>query len=141
MNGSTSVDFGERGARDGICEYCQDLDVSASEELTKVCGGVERRSAEKVPMSSRSSVDPKIYLRLEPLGLELVAAAARKEGHDVQIIDLQAETQRDYFRVIDRWQPDAVAYSCNYLANVPEIIDLAKETRDRLPDSLIMVGG
>jgi hypothetical protein len=28
----------------------------------------------------------KIYLRLEPLGLELVAAAARKEGHEVQII-------------------------------------------------------
>src|SRR5438105_4317381 len=83
----------------------------------------------------------KIYLRLEPLGLELVAAAARKEGHDVQIIDLQSETQRDYFRIIDRWRPDAVAYSCNYLANVPEIIDLAKETRKRLPDCLIMVGG
>ena len=83
----------------------------------------------------------KIYLRLEPLGLELVAAAARKEGHDVQIIDLQSETQRDYFRIIDRWLPDAIAYSCNYLANVPEIIDLAKETRKRLPNSLIMVGG
>jgi hopanoid C-3 methylase len=83
----------------------------------------------------------KIYLRLEPLGLELVAAAARKEGHSVQIIDLQAETQRDYFRIIDRWQPDAIAFSCNYLANVPEIIDLAKETRRRLPHSLIVVGG
>jgi hopanoid C-3 methylase len=83
----------------------------------------------------------KIYLRLEPLGLELVAAAAQKEGHDVQIIDLQSETERDYFRIIDRWEPDAIAYSCNYLANVPEIIDLAKETRKRLPDSLIMIGG
>src|SRR6201987_4922765 len=59
----------------------------------------------------------KIYLRLEPLGLELVAAACREAGHDVRIIDLQAETQRDYFRIIDQWQPDAVAYSCNYLAN------------------------
>jgi hopanoid C-3 methylase len=83
----------------------------------------------------------KIYLRLEPLGLELVAAAARNAGHIVQIIDLQTETQRDYFRMIDRWRPDAIAYSCNYLANVPEIIDLAKETRRRLPNSLIMVGG
>jgi hypothetical protein len=36
----------------------------------------------------------KIYLRLEPLGLELVAAAAQREGHSVQIIDLQSETQR-----------------------------------------------
>src|SRR5258708_2153378 len=83
----------------------------------------------------------KIYLRLEPLGLELVAAACRDAGHDVEIIDLQAETHRDYFRVIDPWQPDAVAFSCNYLANVPEIIDLAKATRSRLPKCLIVVGG
>src|SRR5260221_2409340 len=83
----------------------------------------------------------KIYLRLEPLGLELVAAACRDAGHDVEIIDLQAETHRDYFRVIDQWQPDAVAFSCNYMANVHEIIDLAKETRSRLPKCLIVVGG
>ena len=83
----------------------------------------------------------KIYLRLEPLGLELVAAACREAGHDVRIIDLQAETQRDYFRIIDQWQPDAVAYSCNYLANVPEILDLAKATRAKLPKSLLVVGG
>src|SRR5258708_16449151 len=75
----------------------------------------------------------KIYLRLEPLGLELVAAACRDAGHDVEIIDLQAETHRDYFRVIDQWQPDAVAFSCNYLANVPEIIDQAKATPSPLP--------
>src|SRR5262249_49399885 len=83
----------------------------------------------------------KIYLRLEPLGLELVAAACRQAGHEVQIIDLQAETHRDYFRIIDQWRPDAVAFSCNYLANVPEIIDLAKATRERLGECLIVVGG
>lgn len=83
----------------------------------------------------------KIYLRLEPLGLELIAAACREAGHDVRIIDLQAETQKDYFRMIDQWQPDAVAYSCNYLANVPEILDLAKATRAKLPNCLIVVGG
>ena len=31
----------------------------------------------------------KIFLRLEPLGLELVAAAARAAGHEVRLIDLQ----------------------------------------------------
>ena len=68
----------------------------------------------------------KVFLRLEPLGLELVAEAVRKAGHEVRIIDLQVERHRDYFRLIDKWRPDAVAFSCNYLANVPEIVDLAK---------------
>src|SRR4026208_2271013 len=31
----------------------------------------------------------KIYVRLEPLGLELVAQAGRQGGHQVQLIDLQ----------------------------------------------------
>jgi hopanoid C-3 methylase len=83
----------------------------------------------------------KIYLRLEPLGLELVASAARRDGHDVRVIDLQTETHRDYFRWIRSWTPDAVVFSCNYLANVPEIIGLAKATRTLLPNAVIMVGG
>ena len=76
----------------------------------------------------------KIYLRLEPLGLELVAAAARRDGHDVRIIDLQADRHADYFKIVDGWQPDAIAFSCNYLANVPEILDLAATTRAKLPE-------
>src|SRR6201994_230403 len=83
----------------------------------------------------------KIYLRLEPLGLELVASAARGAGHDVRLMDLQAESHKDYFRWIRKWSPDAIVFSCNYLANVPEIIDLAKATRTLLPEALIMVGG
>ena len=83
----------------------------------------------------------KVFLRLEPLGLELVAAAAQRDGHEVRLLDLQVETHRDYFRMIQVWRPDVVAFSCNYLANVPEIVDLAKETRLRLPDCRIVVGG
>ena len=83
----------------------------------------------------------KIYLRLEPLGLELVAEAIRAAGHDVRIIDLQAETQQDYVRLIEEWRPDAIGFSCNYLPNVPEVIDLAKLTKARLPRSAVFVGG
>src|SRR5256712_12011822 len=83
----------------------------------------------------------KIYLRLEPLGLELVAAAVRRAGHQVQLIDLQAETHKDYLRLLDEWQPDVVAFSCNYLANVPEIVDLAKLTRARRSETFVLVGG
>ena len=83
----------------------------------------------------------KIYLRLEPLGLELVAAAAERAGHSVQLIDLQCESNRDYFRSVQRWRPDVIAFCGNYLANVPEIVDLARATRDLLPDAFICVGG
>jgi len=83
----------------------------------------------------------KIYLRLEPLGLELVAESARRAGHEVRLIDLQAETHTDYFEILEAWRPDAVGFSCNYLANVPEIIDLAKRTKETLPDSFVLVGG
>jgi hopanoid C-3 methylase HpnR len=83
----------------------------------------------------------KVFLRLEPLGLELIAEAVRREGHQVYIIDLQVETHKHYFQILNRWQPDVVAFSCNYLANAPEIIDLAKATKEKLPNSFIFVGG
>lgn len=83
----------------------------------------------------------RIFLRLEPLGLELVAAAVRQAGHDVALIDLQVETQRDFIRWVERWRPDVILFSCNYLANVPEIVDLAKVAKSRLPRATICVGG
>ena len=83
----------------------------------------------------------KIYLRLEPLGLELVAEAARRAGHEVRLLDLQVETHKDYFKMLNEWQPDVVAFSCNYLANVPEIVDLAKLTKAKFPSTYVLVGG
>jgi hopanoid C-3 methylase HpnR len=83
----------------------------------------------------------KIFLRLEPLGLELVAEAARRAGHMVRLIDLQVEDHPAYFRLLDSWRPDIVAFSCNYLANVPEIVALAKATKARQPGTYVCVGG
>ena len=83
----------------------------------------------------------RVFLRLEPLGLELVAAAARRAGHEVRILDLQAHSQASYFRIVDSWRPDAICFSGNYLANIPEIIDLAKAAKARLPHCFIFAGG
>jgi magnesium-protoporphyrin IX monomethyl ester (oxidative) cyclase len=82
-----------------------------------------------------------IYLRLEPLGLERVAQAVRMAGHEVRILDLQVFRSEDYFREIRDFQPQAIGFSLNYLANVPEVIDLVRATRDRLPQCFIFVGG
>jgi hopanoid C-3 methylase HpnR len=83
----------------------------------------------------------RIFLRLEPLGLELIAAAVRRAGHTVRLIDLQVEDHAAYFRMLDEFQPEIVAFSCNYLANVPEIVDLAKATKARRPHAFVCVGG
>ena len=82
-----------------------------------------------------------VYLRLEPLGLELVAEATRRAGHDVRLVDLQVFRRRDLLRIIDEWRPEAIGFSLNYLANIPEVVDLAKLARAKLPETLIFAGG
>src|SRR6202167_2587541 len=82
-----------------------------------------------------------VFLLLEPLGLELVAQSARRAGHACRLIDLQVESHADYHRLVGEWRPDFIAFSCNYLANVPEIVDLAKATKQTLPRTFICVGG
>ena len=82
-----------------------------------------------------------IYLRLEPLGLERVAQAVRTAGHDVRLLDLQVSRPTAYVHAISTFQPQAIGFSLNYLANVPEVVELAKATKARLPHSFIFVGG
>jgi hopanoid C-3 methylase len=82
-----------------------------------------------------------IYLRLEPLGLERVAQAIRSAGHRVRLIDLQIFRHQDLFQELRRSRPEAIGFSLNYLANVPEVIDLAVATKRCLPESFVFVGG
>src|SRR5947209_3070004 len=82
-----------------------------------------------------------LYLRLEPLGLERVAAAIRAAGHEVRLLDLQIFGHADYWRELETFAPQAVGFSVNYLANVPEVIDLAKETKAKRREAFVFVGG
>ena len=82
-----------------------------------------------------------IYLRLEPLGLERVAAAVRAAGHEVRLLDLQIFGHKDYFRELETFKPQAVGFALNYLANVPEVLDLCRQTRARQPECFVFAGG
>jgi len=82
-----------------------------------------------------------IFLRLEPLGLERVASAVLADGHEVRLIDLQVYTRTDLERQVAGFRPDAVGFSLNYLANVPEAVDLAKWIKTVLPGCFVFVGG
>ncbi|WP_256996353.1 radical SAM protein [Methylococcus capsulatus] len=43
----------------------------------------------------------KVFLRPEPLGLELVAESLRRAGHDIRLMDLQVESHADFLRELD----------------------------------------
>lgn len=82
-----------------------------------------------------------IFLRLEPIGLERVASAVRAAGHHVRLLDLQIFSHRDYFAELADFRPHAVGFSLNYLANIPEVVDLARATRERRRDCFAFAGG
>src|SRR5258708_28705597 len=90
------------------------------------------------PSGRRST---RVYLRPEPLGLERVAEACRKAGHEVRLLDLQVFKHKHYHSILRTWRPEAVAFSLNYLANIPEVVDLARMTRRGMPETLGFVGG
>ena len=82
-----------------------------------------------------------IFLRLEPLGLERVAGAARAAGHQVRLLDLQVFGRDELARELRDFAPDAVGFSLNYLANVPEVIDLARAVKAARPGCFVFAGG
>ena len=82
-----------------------------------------------------------IFLRLEPLGVERVAAAARAGGHDVRLLDLQVFSRDELVRELGEFRPEAVGFGLNYLANVPEVIDLARLVKTMLPGCVVFAGG
>jgi hopanoid C-3 methylase HpnR len=82
-----------------------------------------------------------IYLRLEPLGLELIAEALRQAGHEVRLLDLQVSSGNAFSHELTSFNPEAIGFSLNYLANVPQVLDLAALARQRLPDCFIFCGG
>src|SRR5712691_8638849 len=115
---------------------------AARGNLTYAAG--ERRSTMRVLLVHPSPLMySELYLRLEPLGLERVAAAIQAAGHEVRLLDLQIFKHADYWREIETFAPQAVGFSVNYLANVPEVLDLAKETQARRSASspFVFVGG
>ena len=112
---------------DGSAISCYKLSRDLSEQACRSLDDSRRHHEDPRRLIPVRLMYSKIFLRLEPLGIELIAAAARRAGHEVRLIDLQVEPAcRITTDCSGEWRPDAIAFSCNYLANVPEVIDLAK---------------
>jgi radical SAM superfamily enzyme YgiQ (UPF0313 family) len=75
----------------------------------------------------------------EPLALEYVAAAARADGHDVEILDLRLHPGRLPMKL---WgmRPDVVGFT-GYSMHVLRNLELAKLVREVVPEARTIVGG
>lgn len=89
------------------------------------------------PGNERFGLGP--FFRVEPLGLEYVAAALRERGHEPTIVDLRfGHSVRGWVR---RTRPRVVGISCMHALEYDRVIETAREVRRASPDAFILVGG
>jgi len=80
-------------------------------------------------------------LRVEPLGLECVAAALLERGHEVEIVDLRLEAPAVLWRRLRERPPGAVGISCSFTSDVYSSLETARSVREALPGAPVFVGG
>ncbi len=89
------------------------------------------------PGNERFGLGP--FFRVEPLGLEYVAAALSARGHAPAIVDLR------FGHSVSAWvretRPRMVGISCMHALEYDRIIETARQVRRASPESFILAGG
>ncbi len=75
----------------------------------------------------------------EPLALEYLAAGARADGHECEILDLRLHSER-LEAALERVMPDVVAFTA-FSMHVLTVVRLAHEVKQARPDVSVVVGG
>ncbi len=89
------------------------------------------------PGNERFGLGP--FFRVEPLGLEYVAAALRARGHAPAIVDLRFGHSAESW--IRRTRPRVVGISCMHALEYDRVIETARRVRRASPEALVLVGG
>ncbi len=89
------------------------------------------------PGNERFGLGP--FFRVEPLGLEYVAAALRARGHAPTIVDLRFGDSAA--RWVRRTRPALVGISCMHALEYGRVLETAREIRRASPGTTILVGG
>jgi hopanoid C-3 methylase len=79
------------------------------------------------------------FFRVEPLGLEYVAASLRAEGHRVELID--ERFSRPLGHVVRHLRPDLVGISCMHTVDIPTTIAAARVVKAAQSNLPVLVGG
>ena len=88
------------------------------------------------PGNERFGLGP--FFRVEPLGLEYVAAALETRGARVTIVDGRYQ---DAHRAVRRSRARLFGISCMHALEYDRTLALAREIRRRSPDAFVIVGG
>jgi hopanoid C-3 methylase len=90
-----------------------------------------------VPANERFGLGP--FFRIEPLGMEYIAAALEARGHRVTLVDLRF--QPSLAAQVHRSRPALVGIAAMHALETDEVVALAERVRTLLPDVPIIVGG
>jgi hopanoid C-3 methylase len=90
-----------------------------------------------VPGNDRFGLGP--FFRVEPLGLEYIAAALEARGHRATVADLRYSPSIE--RLIRVTRPAVVGIACMHALETDEALALADRVRALAPDACIVIGG
>jgi len=90
-----------------------------------------------VPGNERFGLGP--FFRIEPLGLEYIAAALEGRGHRTTVVDLRFSRSLAYYLRVAR--PGLVGIACMHALETDAALALAEEVRRLSPESFVLIGG
>ena len=90
-----------------------------------------------VPENERFGLGP--FFRIEPLGMEYIAAALEARGHDVTIADLRFSRSVEYH--LRQARPGLVGIAAMHALETDNVLSLAARVRKAAPGIPLVVGG
>ena len=79
------------------------------------------------------------FFRVEPLGLEYIAAALLEAGHSVRITD--ERFAQPLQRQVSEFKPDIVGISCLHTVDIPTSLAACTTAKRALPQTTVVMGG
>jgi len=111
--------------------------LTVHDRSNKVAGAVDILLVRPHPGNERFGLGP--FFRVEPLGLEYVAAALREAGARPSIVD--ARFERPGHSWMRRHRASIVGISCMHAMEYDSALEVARAARRHLPEAIVVIGG
>lgn len=92
------------------------------------------------PDLNKKATTVKNFMFGEPLGIECVSAILKETGNEVLLVDLLAESKRNFKKYIRKFKPDLVGFT-SQCTDIDNILLLAADVKKLNKNIKVMVGG